>query len=698
MRKVIIGAGPSGLYAAIKLRKSGIRDVVVYDPREGNYTRPGHLNQNVFTRAQQGLDLDFWPKGERGHISDLEQSLYKEAKKLGIKIENKRFVRLHDDATKPGVVVAGTDGQEEIVEADYVFDCTGTRRAVVTAVNERIPDSPLQLDKITDLPVRNHFLAYVTIAKSDWLRFEMESELVKEFPDTVSALSFAQSIVKLRALGWKEFKFPRCYGMEFGEDKVCLYLHAPENLTAENYDKWVQTVLECYTKQISYKHLSASPKTYFLPFPASAQALKEVSHKGKNLPTVVALGDAQIDFDYSLAHGIYDGMERIDALFHHAVMFDNEIYYFDSAEYWQTINIMLREHKEAVIKEAEKVKQSFVTALDISQLKFRQALMLSNDSGEQKVISEFLKEIEERQSYEKARKAFSEIHTASYQVVLTRDSIESVIAKLNAIQTDLLKAHAGLPELFAAERQEAQDRLVDLAASWKVIGNTLFKKQKLSQAIEAYKNALEIYNHNNFVGKHVLKELPIYSNMAIVYLQGKQYSEAITAAETALLIYDGSSLEEQPASLQDKIVFNLIKGLCAKAQEFIQSSKTKDAKELHRQAIKVINTHQDKLTSQTLKSVTTIIEELQQRLLSKIDSSDGVSLVHSSGALDAGLETETTQNAIRPQERRTQTSNGPTVGQSLGDLGFFSNNGSQLPTDSVAKKVEHKNPQNCIFM
>jgi flavin-dependent dehydrogenase len=42
--KVVIGAGPAGLYTAIKLRKAGVLDVVVCDPREGHYTRPGHLN------------------------------------------------------------------------------------------------------------------------------------------------------------------------------------------------------------------------------------------------------------------------------------------------------------------------------------------------------------------------------------------------------------------------------------------------------------------------------------------------------------------------------------------------------------------------------------------------------------------------------------------------------------------------------
>ncbi len=75
MKKVIIGAGPAGLYTAIKLRKAGVKDVVVYDPRAGDYTRPGHLNRNVFSRAQDGLGFNFWSGDKVGHIKDLERAL-----------------------------------------------------------------------------------------------------------------------------------------------------------------------------------------------------------------------------------------------------------------------------------------------------------------------------------------------------------------------------------------------------------------------------------------------------------------------------------------------------------------------------------------------------------------------------------------------------------------------------------------------
>ena len=55
----IIGVGPAGLFTAIKLKKEGVDDLIVLDPRAGVYTRPGHLNINVFRSAEIGIDESF---------------------------------------------------------------------------------------------------------------------------------------------------------------------------------------------------------------------------------------------------------------------------------------------------------------------------------------------------------------------------------------------------------------------------------------------------------------------------------------------------------------------------------------------------------------------------------------------------------------------------------------------------------------
>lgn len=612
MTKVIIGAGPAGLYTAIKLRKAGITDIIVFDPRAGNYTRPGHLNGQVFIEVGHSFNLHLWRINKRYHIKDLERVLYDEALKLGIKIENKRFLRLHQNEKQPGVFV--DNGVEEFIAADFVFDCTGTRREVIKAVNSIIPESPLKLTTFTKLPVTNHFLAYIQMDKSDWLRFKKVGLIDTRMLEKMDALTYAQTIIQLRKLGWKEFMLPRCYGVDFTKDKVCLYLHAPETLAPENYDNWVQTVLECYTKPISYKQLPTSTKPRFLPFPSSAQELKQVAYKRKNLPNIIALGDAQIDFDYILAHGIEDGLKRIDALFEHMDIFDKQIYYFDSEEYQQKINTLLQEHKNDVIKKARETEQSFINALEIGLLKFRQALILSNDLEEQDTIRDFIKEIEAHQCYEKATKIFKEMHNSAHQIVIGQD-IHQTILKLNNIQALLLKSAEGLEApLFIDKHKNLNELLLYIALSWKEVGNTLFNNQDRTQAIESYEKAIEIYGLPDFSHQYFLKELPIYSNLVIAYLQSGLYSEAIVTADSALLIYKNCKEEERPAKLFEKVIFNLIKALCAQAQDFLSTNKIDDAKHLHSRVKNLIHTHKKGLTDKTCSYIEKIATILEQEL------------------------------------------------------------------------------------
>lgn len=614
--KVIIGAGPAGLYTAIKLRNMGVQDLVIYDPRAGNYTRPGHLNSEVFIQAEFGIKKKFWTKNSAGHIKDLERALYAEAQALKIKIERKSFIRLHEDSKTPGVVIDNGNGVEEIVSADYVFDCSGQKRVVIQAVNDKVSNKPFQLNTITEVPIKNHFLAYVQMNDADWNSFENASYAIFLDNQThhIPALNFARSIIKLRALGWNEMLLPGSYGRDFGKNKVCLYMNAPDNLSPENHDQWVQAVLESYDPNISYKKLPPSQKPRFQAFTMLAQSLNKVSYQGKTLPTVIALGDAQIDFDYFLAHGILDGMQRIDSLFKHMIIDQGKILYFDPDEYLVTINSQLRDHKQSLNNRSSKIKQRITDALETSKLKLKQAKIESDNESEKVQIDSIIKEIEARQSYLSAKLAYGKCHDAQNKLLIPQQSITDMIPKLASIENDLLKAYVGLPASFVEEQQDTQTMLLGLATSWKELGNVLFTKKQFPEAIAAYNKALGIYNTNGFSGKHLSNELPIYSNMAIVYISQKMHAEAIESANMALSIYERCPSDSQANIIREKIIANLIKALCAEAQNMLAIKNKKDAHALHAKAVHLVSTHEKALTPNTQTTVTKLIEDLRDQL------------------------------------------------------------------------------------
>lgn len=588
--KVIIGAGPAGLYTAIKLKQAHIEDVVVYDPRANQYNRPGHLNKAVFIQAEQGLQFKFW-HGGNGHIKDLERALFKKAQELGIKIENKRFLRLHQDAKSPGVVVA-YEGQEEIIAADYVFDCTGGKRAVVTAVNQINPQSPLQLTAITELPVQNHFIAYVKMDPADWSRFSVSSAITyNSDTDLLDAGSFAHVMIKLRALGWKELSIPRCYGQYFGKNKVCLYMHAPESLDVENHDLWVQTVLEAYTYPISYQRLPPSTKPRFTPFTLKAEALQRVSFKGQNSPTVIALGDAQIDSDYRLAHGILDGMKRIDALFRHMDIIDGKIFYFDAEEYYEQIALLLQTHKKEVIAAANTLRKTFINALTTGTERLEQAQC--SDISHQTAFNTLLQETKLRQKFNKGCDDFAKFHDKQHQINLD-DNLDILSTNCTSLHSNLL-AGLQLPDLLVKEKQQAKTLCTHLAVSWKEIGNALFKNNRIHAAVDAYNNALELYDALD-TPSCALNKMIVYSNLTIAYARQGQDSELITNAKTALAYYEHYEQIPEAALQCKKIVFHWVMTLINQSHQKLAAKSNDAAQILYLRAKALINTY-----SKTLK-------------------------------------------------------------------------------------------------
>ena len=328
---VIIGGGPIGLYLAYKLRKAGIakEDILVFDPRAGEYARPGHINSEIFAKLNVELpQKEKWPSDKTGHIKDIEHILHSQIIESAINIEKKRFVRFSDDANHPGVIVADAEGHEETIECSHVFDCSGNQRVVINKINEMVSPAPFTVQPISHkVEVKKHFLAFVKMSEANLRRIntahlnEPSSGIISLYQlfNTIntsepSPLEYARTIEKLRSFGWNQFGIPNCYGMGFTKGKVCLYMECPDNLPQEQYEAWVQAVINATTNStdITFEQLPPTKKSYRKPrfnsFTVNPMEVKQVGYQGEGLPLVIASGDAQIEPNYVLAHGVKDGL------------------------------------------------------------------------------------------------------------------------------------------------------------------------------------------------------------------------------------------------------------------------------------------------------------------------------------------------------------------------------------------------------
>ena len=204
---VIIGAGPSGLYLAIQLYHQGVTSILVCDPRAGAYVRPGHINAQVLRNAKHILPPLSPLSSKNIHIKDIERIFYRTAVVLGIRIENKHYLGFTQDKVEPGVLLE-YDGISEHMPCRYVFDCTGTKRVLIHAVNSLYPKAPpFEVSPITSLVMVKHcVLAYVSVSPEDKERIKRSLNTTPVLSCLDSRASFALSCYEIALTLSKELR------------------------------------------------------------------------------------------------------------------------------------------------------------------------------------------------------------------------------------------------------------------------------------------------------------------------------------------------------------------------------------------------------------------------------------------------------------------------------------------------------------
>ncbi|STX28840.1 4-hydroxybenzoate 3-monooxygenase [Legionella beliardensis] len=567
---VIIGAGPTGLDLANKLKQKGIKDIIVYDPRAGDYVRPGLLDVDIFQRAEAGLSLPLNFNKQTSHIRDIEKKLYNQAILQHILIEKKQFVRLSEE--EKGIYVAYQNEQHELVEefvpCDYVFDCSGSKRVLAHNINSKHERNKLSKPFVTspisqDVIIKKHLIAYLKIDNDLALKVQNPIPSETTIFSGKTPLERAQALEKLRPFGWTEFTIPACYHTHFKENKNCFYIECPNNLPEEQKQAWLNIVLSIVTDQttIQYEHMKSKKgrsKPNFTLFTVDPQQLNCFTYHEQGLPHVVILGDGQMEPNFVLGHGIAGAFERNDILIKSMVVSHEEITSYDAQEYNRSEKIIYYNAKEynKSVKDAIKMHQhAIIDYYKIRKIDFRagangvkpyytDAITQTTDPVEKALLTERLEEITARTAY------YSALYTiAENSVQLNQNNSADVLEALTDAKQVIEQALSKLTQFEQREATQISQRLI---INFKNIGYQALQQAKYGLAIKAYKEALGLHAINGI--KNNEERLSTYASLIVCYRKTGQLENVLAAFQEA-----APFLEQASDAIKKKILFHVIK-------------------------------------------------------------------------------------------------------------------------------------------
>ncbi|HRD69489.1 MAG TPA: hypothetical protein PK657_05040 [Legionella sp.] len=513
---VIVGAGPIGLYLAYTLRRAGIAPIMIIDPRAGMYERPGHVNVDVFKRLNRDFREIKWSK-LHGHIYDFENILYEYLRQSeGVVFKRKKFIGFRQDDKYPGVIVANETGLEKFIKCKLVFDCTGVKRLLIHNINNLVTPPPFDIKPIVpNITIKKHLLFYGTMNKSD---FDKLNSLPDFSPkDPVHTLKY---FVKLRALGWKEFSYPYCYGARFENDNTVLYLECPEDLTKDNYLKWMHAVFRTITyssKKINFQQSDQISNNLSLHvFTSIPQKLDTYTYQRPGLPRVIAMGDAHIEPYHRLAHGIKNGMERVSMFIKSVHVVSGKIVNIDFNKYESAIRTNVTKHSNEIKLFYKMESERFVRGLKEIQTYYKECLKIKPDFS---LDPRLQTEIDTRvriQNINKLYKATLRWHKNNLIFLTQRYSIR--YKNLIEIKNECEKPLENGATLLEQNTFHVMDKLKDTGLGLIALANRYLVQKKYGKALIIYLNGTDIF-HKFFPASY--HEILVQAHAKIIFCHAK---------------------------------------------------------------------------------------------------------------------------------------------------------------------------------
>lgn len=588
---VIVGAGPIGLYLANRLmqiiNEYGLTTkITVIDPRLEECDRPGIVARNALELIGQHMNLDLGSmregddSGTSMFIQDLEKSLFMIAKSMDTKLIRKAFKEPHQDK----IIVSEKNRPDTELSCDFIIDCSGARRVVVSKINDTHSDQkPFSVERVGNNPIKNHFIAYVTT--------DLENEKKIAEKKEKDPLKYALALEELRnRFGWPYFLEPeltlRKQTIKDGQGtkiRFYFYFEIPPSLEKadmETQTEWLRTLLKLKTENEDIQFTIEQGKMKFSPFVVDPDRIKEAVFPGdKNTPFTVVCGDAQIQPDYRVGIGIWSGISRANCLIDALEIHDQELD-LNIGKYKHHVSITVGKHESELYEDYLLKTSRIESALETEEKRYIQAYEKAQHEGisEKEIIKKGLEEIRFQMAMIFFKKAQSAYKASIIKNEIVLDKRNEIVHRdqLDQCKKMFIQAIEKIPSTREAEKENMTENFLQLIKSYKSLGMTLQKNHKYAEAKNAYQEALSLYQ-KYFPNIHLEEEVKILSNLIVIANKRDSFNEAIDYANKALQIIQSNktlNLEEMAI----KIKFNLCMAMCDKILH--QHEKKKMNKEI----------------------------------------------------------------------------------------------------------------------
>ncbi|RUQ82109.1 FAD-dependent oxidoreductase [Legionella septentrionalis] len=551
MDTVVIGAGISGLYTSILLARQGI-SVLVFDPRAGIYTRPGLIDRRILTLIKERLNLEVLPNAEKNvHLKDVERALYAYALKLNIRFENKEFVDFATGNNK-GICVVNEEKTQEFLPCSHVFDCTGYKRILAHKINSLVHPSPFQITIITDVTIKQHFLAYVRMSEEDALR-------IKEFdPMAIAPKKYVLAMQRLQQEGWREFIYPQLRVHTFGKNKFAMYVECPNDLFREKAQKWLQTVLFCIgDKDIFYEELPPPQKYLKKPrlclFKVEPDELNKFVFQDMNFPTVLIAGTGQMGADYRHGNALKLAFKSIDLMIHNLEKRHGEIINFYEKTYLLQLNPFLESHRSSLINFYKKLNEQAFHGQLYAKAIYQKLFEQGND---EMAWQSMVHKLDALITYNQTLRKYNTV-IVNGCIQLSSYKPTALIAELIEIQQAFTRAYLYLAEDFKKERQDIKIKIFTIAVALNLIGDLLQQRNKFYIAHRAYVGSLSSYCSPPVASHYPKDETELYLKVIMSCRKTAQQENIFSLADEILAKY---SQQVALHDLMKKILFHTIRG------------------------------------------------------------------------------------------------------------------------------------------